>query len=311
MFVGEAPGFHEDRQGAPFVGQAGKVLERLLQTIGLSRPQVYIANVLKCRPPGNRDPQPEEIEACEGHLFSQVELIRPKVVCTLGNFATKLLSGQPHGITRVHGRAAAAPDRRRRPRPLPDLPSRRGALHAGDDDDARGRLRAAARAALRARRGAARAGADRRRRAARARRRAVPSPSPSTPSWVSSSLAATERIAAAVAGQLAAAGRRRRGRRAGGGEDRVRARRVRRARRDGPGDEPDVHGRPPLRRRRRFRCRISTSTARPACRRRSGPTSSRTSTMPCASSSGRSRAPASCRPRASSWNCGCRRPMLG
>ena len=104
MFVGEAPGFHEDKQGAPFVGQAGKVLERLLQTIGLSRPDVYIANVLKCRPPGNRDPQPEEIEACEGHLFAQVELIRPKVVCTLGNFATKLLSGQPHGITHVHGR---------------------------------------------------------------------------------------------------------------------------------------------------------------------------------------------------------------
>ena len=104
MFVGEAPGYHEDRQGAPFVGQAGKVLERLLQTIGLSRPQVYIANVLKCRPPGNRDPQPDEIEACEGHLFAQVELIRPRVICTLGNFATKLLSGQPHGITRVHGR---------------------------------------------------------------------------------------------------------------------------------------------------------------------------------------------------------------
>jgi len=104
MFEREAPGFHEDKQGAPFVGQAGKVLERLLQTIGLSRPQVYIANVLKCRPPGNRDPLPEEIEACEGHLFAQVELIRPKVVCTLGNFATKLLSGQPHGITRVHGK---------------------------------------------------------------------------------------------------------------------------------------------------------------------------------------------------------------
>jgi DNA polymerase len=104
MFVGEAPGFHEDKQGAPFVGQAGKVLERLLATIGLTRPQVYIANVLKCRPPGNRDPLPDEIEACEAHLFAQVELIRPKVICTLGNFATKLLSGQPNGITRVHGR---------------------------------------------------------------------------------------------------------------------------------------------------------------------------------------------------------------
>ena len=105
MFVGEAPGFHEDRQGIPFVGQAGKLLESLLGEIGLSRDRVYIANVLKCRPPGNRDPQPDEIDACEEHLFAQVELIQPRVICTLGNFATKLLSGQPHGITRVHGRA--------------------------------------------------------------------------------------------------------------------------------------------------------------------------------------------------------------
>src|SRR5437764_2137518 len=105
MFVGEAPGFHEDKQGVPFVGQAGKLLDTLLGEIGLTRPDVYIANVLKCRPPGNRDPQPDEISACEGHLFAQVELIRPRVICTLGNFATKLLSGQTHGITRVHGRA--------------------------------------------------------------------------------------------------------------------------------------------------------------------------------------------------------------
>ncbi|MGN6379416.1 MAG: uracil-DNA glycosylase [Gaiellales bacterium] len=105
MFVGEAPGFHEDKQGEPFVGQAGKLLDTLLGEIGLSRPQVYIANVLKCRPPGNRDPQPEEIAACEGHLFKQVELIRPRVICTLGNFATKLLTAQPYGITRVRGRA--------------------------------------------------------------------------------------------------------------------------------------------------------------------------------------------------------------
>jgi uracil-DNA glycosylase len=103
MFVGEAPGFHEDRQGLPFVGQAGKLLERLLAGIGLTRGDVYIANVLKCRPPGNRDPQPDEIEACESHLFRQIELIRPIVVATLGNFATKLLSGRPTGITRVHG----------------------------------------------------------------------------------------------------------------------------------------------------------------------------------------------------------------
>jgi DNA polymerase len=103
MFVGEAPGFHEDQQGVPFVGQAGKLLERLLAGIGLQRGEVYIANVIKCRPPGNRDPQPEEIEACESYLFRQVELIQPRVVATLGNFATKLLSGKPTGITRVHG----------------------------------------------------------------------------------------------------------------------------------------------------------------------------------------------------------------
>jgi DNA polymerase len=103
MFVGEAPGFHEDKQGVPFVGAAGQLLGKLLGGIGLTRDQVFVANVLKCRPPGNRDPLPEEIEACEGHLFRQIELIRPKVVATLGNFATKLLSGKPLGITRVHG----------------------------------------------------------------------------------------------------------------------------------------------------------------------------------------------------------------
>jgi uracil-DNA glycosylase len=103
MFVGEAPGFHEDKQGLPFVGQAGKLLEKLLGGIGLQRGDVYIANVLKCRPPGNRDPQPDEIEACESHLFRQIELIEPTIVATLGNFATKLLSGRPLGITRVHG----------------------------------------------------------------------------------------------------------------------------------------------------------------------------------------------------------------
>jgi DNA polymerase len=103
MFVGEAPGFHEDKQGVPFVGAAGKLLEQLLAGIGLTRQQVYIANVLKCRPPGNRDPVPDEIEACESHLWRQIELIQPRVVATLGNFATKLLSGRPTGITRVHG----------------------------------------------------------------------------------------------------------------------------------------------------------------------------------------------------------------
>ena len=103
MFVGEAPGFHEDKNGVPFVGAAGQLLGKLLAGIGLERDDVYIANVLKCRPPGNRDPQPDEIESCEPHLFRQIELIQPKVVATLGNFSTKLLSGKPTGITRVHG----------------------------------------------------------------------------------------------------------------------------------------------------------------------------------------------------------------
>jgi uracil-DNA glycosylase family 4 len=103
MFVGEAPGFHEDKQGVPFVGAAGQLLGKLLGGIGLTREDVFVANVLKCRPPGNRDPLPEEIEACESHLFRQIELIAPRVVATLGNFATKLLSGKPLGITRVHG----------------------------------------------------------------------------------------------------------------------------------------------------------------------------------------------------------------
>jgi uracil-DNA glycosylase family 4 len=103
MFVGEAPGFHEDKQGLPFVGQAGKLLEKLLAGIGMSRADVFIANVLMCRPPGNRDPQLDEIEACEPHLFRKIELIEPRIIATLGNFATKLLSGSQVGITRVHG----------------------------------------------------------------------------------------------------------------------------------------------------------------------------------------------------------------
>ena len=103
MFVGEAPGANEDLQGLPFVGAAGKLLEQLLGEIGLSRAEVFIANVLKCRPPGNRDPQPGEIENCRPYLVRQIELIEPRVVCTLGNFATKLLRGDPAGITRVHG----------------------------------------------------------------------------------------------------------------------------------------------------------------------------------------------------------------
>ncbi len=103
MFVGEAPGAEEDRQGLPFVGRAGQLLNQMLEEIGMAREDVFIANVLKSRPPGNRDPQPGEIEACKPYLFEQVRLIEPRVVCTLGNFATKLLSGNPAGITRVRG----------------------------------------------------------------------------------------------------------------------------------------------------------------------------------------------------------------
>ena len=103
MFVGEAPGAEEDRQGLPFVGRAGQLLNELLVEIGLSREEVFICNVLKSRPPENRDPQPTEIAACEPYLFEQVRLIQPRVVCTLGNFATKLLTGNPTGITRVRG----------------------------------------------------------------------------------------------------------------------------------------------------------------------------------------------------------------
>jgi uracil-DNA glycosylase len=103
MFVGEAPGRHEDEQGLPFVGQAGKLLEKLLGEIGLTRGDVFIANVLKCRPPGNRDPQPGEIEQCSDYLHRQVELIEPRVICTLGNFSTKLLRADNTGISRLHG----------------------------------------------------------------------------------------------------------------------------------------------------------------------------------------------------------------
>jgi uracil-DNA glycosylase len=103
MFVGEAPGAEEDRQGLPFVGRAGGLLDELLAGIGLSRGDVFVANVLKCRPPGNRDPQPNEIETCRPYLEQQIDLIEPRVIGTLGNFATKLLTQSNVGITRVRG----------------------------------------------------------------------------------------------------------------------------------------------------------------------------------------------------------------
>jgi uracil-DNA glycosylase family 4 len=105
MFIGEAPGFHEDKQGEPFVGAAGQLLTRMLgEVLGVIREDVYIANVIKCRPPGNRDPQEDEIEACTPWLVEQVSLIQPRVIVTLGNFATKFVLQTPQGITRMRGR---------------------------------------------------------------------------------------------------------------------------------------------------------------------------------------------------------------
>jgi uracil-DNA glycosylase len=104
MFVGEAPGANEDRMGLPFVGQAGKLLDKLLAEISLDRKEVFICNTLKCRPPDNRDPHPNEIEACQDYLARQVDLIEPTVICTLGNFSTKLLRADSTGISRLHGR---------------------------------------------------------------------------------------------------------------------------------------------------------------------------------------------------------------
>ena len=103
MFIGEGPGEQEDRDGVPFVGRAGKLLTQLIEEVRLSRDTVYIANVVKCRPPGNRDPQADEIEACRGFLGAQLELIQPRVVVTLGNFATKWLLNTKVGITKLRG----------------------------------------------------------------------------------------------------------------------------------------------------------------------------------------------------------------
>jgi len=104
LFVGEGPGEQEDLRGEPFVGRAGQLLTQLIEGIGLTREEVYIANVVKCRPPGNRDPHPEEIEACAPWLDRQLSLIRPRVIVTLGNFATKLLLDTKEGITKLRGK---------------------------------------------------------------------------------------------------------------------------------------------------------------------------------------------------------------
>lgn len=130
MFVGEAPGASEDELGLPFVGNAGKILERLLAEIGMSRADVFIANTLKCRPPGNRDPHPNELANCRDYLFAQVELIEPSLICTLGNFATKLLRDDPTGISRIHGQPQPLTLGRRRVRLYP-LYHPAAALRAG------------------------------------------------------------------------------------------------------------------------------------------------------------------------------------
>ena len=110
MFVGEAPGFHEDKQGVPFVGAAGKVLTGLLESVGLSRDDIYIANVVKCRPPNNRNPQTDEIETCKPFLLQQIQIIKPKLVCSLGNFAMQTLLERKIGITKVRGQIFRLPE---------------------------------------------------------------------------------------------------------------------------------------------------------------------------------------------------------
>jgi DNA polymerase len=111
MFVGEAPGFHEDRQGVPFVGVSGQLLTRLLAEVGIARDQVVIANVLKCRPPNNRDPLPDEVATCKGWLRRQVHLVDPAVICTLGNFATRWALGPDVSISRVRGQRFTVSER--------------------------------------------------------------------------------------------------------------------------------------------------------------------------------------------------------
>ena len=103
LFIGEGPGYHEDKQGEPFVGAAGQLLTKMLAEIGLARSDVYIANVIKCRPPGNRDPLPDEIDACKPYLEGQIRNIDPRVIVTLGNFATRFILDRPLSISRVRG----------------------------------------------------------------------------------------------------------------------------------------------------------------------------------------------------------------
>lgn len=135
MFVGEAPGYNEDQQGKPFVGQAGKLLDELLLAIGLNRERVYIANVLKCRPPENRNPSREEIALCKSYLFRQIEIIDPVVICTLGNFSTKLLMETENGISSLHGRVFEKNSQRIMPLYHPAAALRNGGLRSVMKED--------------------------------------------------------------------------------------------------------------------------------------------------------------------------------
>jgi uracil-DNA glycosylase len=136
VFVGEAPGFHEDQQGRPFVGQAGKLLDELLAAAGLHRNQVFIANILKCRPPGNRDPLPAEIDACSNHLAAQIDALDPAVIVTLGRYSLqRFLPGA--AISRVHGQKFTKDGRTVVPMYHPAAALHQGSLRAVIEDDFR------------------------------------------------------------------------------------------------------------------------------------------------------------------------------
>ena len=277
MFVGEAPGAEEDRQGLPFVGRAGQLLNEMLGDIGLSREDVFIANVLKSRPPGNRDPQPLEIEACRPYLFEQVRLIEPKVVCTLGNFATKLLSGNPAGITRVRGTPQLRELGGRAVFLLPLFHPAAALRTPAVKETLQGRLRAPAGAARAARAGraAGRPSEERRGRGRRHRRHRPPTSSTSSvepPSATTTGSAAeTEALGARIAaglepGDLVARLGRGRGR-----QDDADPRRLPGARGRGARHLADLHDRPALPGRRAAGSPTSTSTGSPASRARTRP----------------------------------------
>ena len=275
MFVGEAPGAEEDRQGLPFVGRAGQLLNQMLEGIGLSREDVFIANVLKSRPPGNRDPQPLEIEACRPYLFEQVRLIEPRVVCTLGNFATKLLSGNPAGITRVRGTPQVHELGGRTVFLLPLFHPAAALRTPAVKETLRGRLRDAAGAARRSPLPGAAPSASEEIEEAEGAAAAAAARRPARLLWLSreriddAARAARDRSARRAARRRPRArrpgARRRRGRRR---QDDADPRRLPGARGRGAGHLADLHDRPALPGRRAAGSPTSTSTGSPASRAR-------------------------------------------